>query len=61
MKLYLGSGGFSYPYWRGVFYPPGLKPRDYLWHYSRYFNAVEINSSFYHVPSARSFAGMLER
>ncbi len=61
MELYLGSGGFSYPYWKGVFYPPGLKPRDYLWHYSRYFNAVEVNASFYHVPSAKTFAGMVER
>jgi len=61
MDLYLGSGGFSYPYWRGVFYPPQLKPRDYLWHYARHFNAVEINSSYYHVPRAASFAGMLER
>ena len=61
MEVYLGSGGFSYPYWKGVFYPPGLKPRDYLWHYARHFNAVEVNSSFYHVPSAKTLAGMVER
>ena len=61
MELYLGTGGFSYPYWKGIFYPPGLKPRDYLWHYARHFNAVEVNASFYHVPKAASFAGMLER
>lgn len=41
MELYLGTGGFSYPYWKGIFYPPGLKPRDYLWHYARLFAAVE--------------------
>lgn len=61
MELYLGSGGFSYPYWRGVFYPPGLKPSDYLWHYSRHFNAVEVNASYYHVPTAKTFASMVER
>ncbi|HHO58587.1 DUF72 domain-containing protein [Oceanithermus desulfurans] len=61
MELYLGTGGFSYPYWKGIFYPPGLKPRDYLWHYARHFNAVEVNASFYHVPAAKTFAGMLER
>ncbi len=61
MEVFLGSGGFSYPYWKGVFYPPGLKPRDYLWHYARHFNAVEVNASFYHVPAAKTFAGMLER
>lgn len=61
MRLYLGSGGFSYPYWKGVFYPPQLKPRDYLWHYARHYSAVEVNSSFYHVPSAKTFAGMVER
>lgn len=61
MELYLGTGGFSYPYWKGIFYPPGLKPRDYLWHYARHFNAVEVNASFYHVPGPKAFAGMLER
>jgi uncharacterized protein YecE (DUF72 family) len=42
--------GFSYKDWEGVFYPPSLASRDYLAHYSRAFNAVELDSSFYGPP-----------
>ena len=52
-KLYIGTCGWSYPRgagtWKGYFYPPGEK--DELGYYSRYFNAVEINSSFYMPPN----------
>src|SRR5512138_3689752 len=48
--IYVGTSGWSYPTgegkWDGVFYPKG-KDVDHLEFYSRYFNAVEINSSFY--------------
>lgn len=47
---YLGTMGFSYKDWAGVFYPPSLKSRDYLAHYSRIFNAVEMDSTFYGAP-----------
>ena len=52
-KLYIGTCGWSYPRgegtWKGHFYPKGEK--DELGYYSRYFNAVEINSSFYMPPN----------
>ncbi len=48
--VWLGSSGFSYPDWRGEFYPTNLSPRQYLPYYARYFNSVEINSSFYRLP-----------
>ena len=55
MALYLGTCGWSYPKgagrWDGVFYPDGLSDRDKLSFYARYFNAVEVNSSFYRPPS----------
>jgi len=47
---YLGTMGFSYKDWQGVFYPPALESRNYLAHYSRIFDAVEIDSSFYGTP-----------
>ncbi len=47
---YIGTIGFSYADWKGVFYPQGLPPRNYLNYYSRVFNSVEIDSSFYGVP-----------
>lgn len=47
---YLGSMGFSYKDWNGPFYPRNLEPRDYLEHYSQFFNSVEIDSTFYGAP-----------
>ena len=42
--------GFSYRDWQGVFYPTGIKTRDYLQEYSKVFNAIEIDSTFYGTP-----------
>ncbi len=53
-KIYIGTSGYSYPHWRGDFYPPGLKSSDYLAFYARHFNTVEINYSFYHIPAEKS-------
>jgi uncharacterized protein YecE (DUF72 family) len=46
----LGTMGFSYQDWAGIFYPETLAQRNYLGHYSRFFNAVEIDSTFYGTP-----------
>ena len=52
-KIYIGTSGWSYPTgegtWKGFFYPPGT--RNELEYYSRFFNTVEINSSFYRPPN----------
>src|SRR5881227_3673294 len=54
-RLYIGTSGWSYPKgagaWDGTFYPPRLKDPDKLAFYARYFNTVEINSTFYRPPS----------
>ena len=42
--------GFSYADWAGVFYPPGTKAGDYLAHYARYFDAVELDTTFHGTP-----------
>ena len=47
----MGTIGFSYFDWKGVFYPSGLNPSRYLKYYSQYFNSVEIDSTFYGIPS----------
>lgn len=47
---YLGTVGFSYKDWDGVFYPPGAAARHYLAHYSQLFNSVELDSTFYGTP-----------
>lgn len=46
-ELYLGSMGWSYGFW-GLYH--GLKPEEYLGEYTRRFNSVEINSTFYRIP-----------
>jgi len=51
---HLGTVGFGYKQWRGVFYPAGLKPASYLSFYANYFNSVEIDSSFYGTPKAET-------
>ena len=50
VNWYLGTMGFSYKDWSRVFYPESMAPRKYLGHYSRAFNAVEIDSTFYGTP-----------
>jgi uncharacterized protein YecE (DUF72 family) len=47
---YLGTMGFSFKDWSGPFYPESLESRNYLEYYSQYFNAVEIDSTFYGAP-----------
>lgn len=47
---YLGTMGFSYKDWTSVFYPTHLEARNYLTYYSRIFNAVEVDSTFYGTP-----------
>lgn len=51
-SLYVGVSGFSYPGWKGNFYPKDLKSEDFLSYYSKKLNSVEINSSFYAPPNA---------
>ncbi len=51
---YIGTIGFGYDDWRGVFYPRGMKASSYLAHYSLIFNAVEIDSTFHAVPRAEN-------
>ncbi|HET6706988.1 DUF72 domain-containing protein [Amycolatopsis sp.] len=46
-EIRIGTSGWRYPPWRGVFYPPGLAQRRELEYLSRRMNAVEINGSFY--------------
>jgi uncharacterized protein YecE (DUF72 family) len=47
---HLGTMGFAYEAWRGVFYRDSANPRQYLAHYSQIFNAVELDSTFYGAP-----------
>lgn len=50
--LALGTMGFGYRDWAGVFYPAGMRAGDYLSYYSRYFGAVELDTTFHATPPA---------
>jgi uncharacterized protein YecE (DUF72 family) len=50
-SYYIGTSGWHYPHWQGPFYPRGLVPAAWLEYYARQFSTVEINNSFYGLPS----------
>ena len=52
-ELRIGTSGWHYEHWRGAFYPPGERPS--LTRYAERFDTVEINNSFYRLPSAETF------
>jgi len=54
-RLFLGTSGYVYRHWRSVFYPEGLPAREWLPFYAERFDTVELNSSFYRLPSAAAF------
>lgn len=59
--IYVGTCGFAYKDWVGPFYAGTTKRPEMLSEYARAFRAVEIDSSYYAVPAARSVASMVAR
>ncbi|ASK29013.1 histidine kinase [Chryseobacterium sp. T16E-39] len=53
-NLYIGCSGFYNNDWKGVFYPENTPGKDFLIFYAKQFNAVEINSTFYRKPTAKT-------
>jgi uncharacterized protein YecE (DUF72 family) len=53
--LYAGSSGFSYPSWKGGFYPSEAKPGDFLHVYAGRLPSVELNTTFYRLPAEAQF------
>lgn len=50
-RLYLGTQSWSHKSWERVFYPVGMAPGDYLGFYATRFSAVEVDATFYRIPS----------
>jgi len=57
MRVLTGTSGYAYKEWKGTFYPADLKPDDMLGYYAGRFPAVEINNTFYRMPSEKLLAG----
>ncbi len=52
MKIYTGTSGFGHKEWKGKFYPEKISPKEMLHFYAERLTAVEINNTFYHMPTA---------
>ncbi len=57
MDLRVGTSGWNYPEWRGSFYPAGMKPAVMLPYYAARFSTVEVNNTFYRMPTQKVVDG----
>jgi len=59
----VGTSGFSFPDWMGTVYPSGIRQRDMLPFYERElgFHALEVNFTYYTLPSQKSFMALAEK
>lgn len=54
--IYIGTSGFSYPEWKGLFYPADLPNTEMLHFYGQTFSTVELNNTFYRYPGEDTLA-----
>ncbi len=54
-ELFIGCSGFSYPHWRGIFYPDTLAQKRWFDHYCTVFASVELNVTFYRLLKPETF------
>jgi uncharacterized protein YecE (DUF72 family) len=61
-KLHVGLSGYSYKLWQGegLFYPPGLKQKEFLAYYTSRYSAVEMDGSWYKTPTKEAVEQWLE-
>jgi uncharacterized protein YecE (DUF72 family) len=52
--IHIGTSGWHYDHWRGPFYPENLASAEFLQFYQQKFHTVEINNSFYRLPSEKA-------
>ena len=60
-RIRIGAQGWNYDAWVGPFYPTGTRAVDYLSVYARAFDTVEVDSTFYAIPPAKTVRGWAER
>jgi uncharacterized protein YecE (DUF72 family) len=57
MQTWIGTSGFQYPEWKGLFYPEKMSAAKMLPYYAERFTGTEINYTFRRIPSAKAMAG----
>lgn len=55
MKIYIGTSGYSFPDWKGTFYPENLPDNKYFLYYADHFSTAEINYTYYTFPKVKTF------
>jgi uncharacterized protein YecE (DUF72 family) len=61
VDVHIGCSGWVYPHWRELFYPKGVPQRAWLGYYAEHFDTVEINNTFYRLPSRPAVEGWLDQ
>jgi uncharacterized protein YecE (DUF72 family) len=57
----IGCSGWNYAHWRERFYPHGCPPSRWLGYYAQHFDTVEVNATFYRLPTRQAVAGWVEQ
>jgi len=60
-QVWIGTSGYQYNHWKGIFYPEDLPKKNWFRHYRKYFKTVEINNTFYNLPEAETFENWRDR
>lgn len=53
--ILIGTSGWHYAHWKGLFYPEEVPTAEYLEYYARHFRTAEVNNTFYHMPQKKTF------
>ena len=61
MKAFVGTSGYAYKEWKGSFYPEKLAAAKMLAYYGQHLGAVEINNTFYRMPSERTLTNWFDQ
>jgi uncharacterized protein YecE (DUF72 family) len=60
-KIYIGTSGYIYPHWEGIFYPEDWPKSKKLEYYCQHFDTVELNNTFYRLPGEKTFESWYKR
>src|SRR5262249_18358107 len=61
VMIHAGPCGYNYPEWRGTFYPEGFPAKDMFAYYAERFHTVEINATFYRMPTPKTTGAWAEQ
>ena len=61
MQVHVGTSGYSYKEWKGAFYPKDLPAAQFLRFYAEHLGTVEINNTFYRMPTTKLLEGWASR